>query len=439
MSRLAEMLRRARRCGHEEGGAVIIIVAGCLTLFLALGAYTIDLGSQRQARQQAQSAADAASLAGAQVIPSGAAAVTSTSQQVATGNFPGADTASVSMPDDSHVKVIVNAPSQRTLGSLFGSANPRVSASAVAARTVSVCSTDCYAIFAMDSSCSTTNPPIQISGGNLTITGGILSNGSVSASGGASNTYAGTAQYGPGMGCSWPQGGGHYNSTPTRETALTTTWPIDYRVDFPACGTGTGTVCTGPCDNGASTCTSADKVPSFCTWASTSTPLSLTPTSGNIYCDVGTGVPADPSTWNGALAVGSVSAEVKATYVAGTVSFNGANANSTFTACGYSATQGYTTQGSTGCGANVPVPSTANYPLVYAVGTGSAITAGGGNANYNGDLFAPNGTITYSGGGATTSFLEGFDVVFQGGGLKGDGPSDTGSGAANADTESLVQ
>ena len=200
---------------------------------------------------------------------------------------------------------------------------------------------------------------------------------------------------------------------------------MNYAIDFPAC---TGTACTGP-----------DSTPSFCTQASlaasetlTSYTSSLMTVSGNIYCDVGTGtgvVAGTPTTWNGAITVDGGPNEDS--FVGGSVTLGGGD---TLTACGY-ATAGYAVSG---CSAAVPVPTTTNYPLIYAVGTGTSITNGGGGGTFTGDMFAPSGTINM-GGGDSTFFLEGKDVTIPGGGYTGDGPSDSGSGGGSSGSESLLQ
>ncbi len=54
-----------------------------------------------------------------------------------------------------------------------------------------------------------------------------------------------------------------------------------------------------------------------------------------------------------------------------------------------------------------------------------------------GDMFAPNGAIDMGGGSSTDSFLEGYDVTVPGGGFTGDGPSSAGS--VSSFTTSLIQ
>src|SRR6266508_179158 len=54
---------------RDEQGQVAIIVALTLTLMLAFGALVVDVGLNWAVRGQAQSAADAAALAGAALLP----------------------------------------------------------------------------------------------------------------------------------------------------------------------------------------------------------------------------------------------------------------------------------------------------------------------------------------------------------------------------------
>lgn len=100
--------------------------------------------------------------------------------------------------------------------------------------------------------------------------------------------------------------------------------------------------------------------------------------------------------------------------------------------CGYAAA-GYT---ASGCSPSVPTPSTTNYPAIYAIGGGIDASSGGGT--FTGDLYAPMGTITI-GGGDSTAFLEGYDVNWSSGGIRGDGPDVSGSGSSSSSGASLTQ
>ena len=117
----------------------MVIVAGLLVIFVSLTAYTIDNGSGRQSEQQAQSAADSAALAAAQVIPPGntslsVATVSQMATTLANANDPGADV-SVTMPSTTSARVTVSGDSPNGFAQDLGNHNSRVSASAVASST----------------------------------------------------------------------------------------------------------------------------------------------------------------------------------------------------------------------------------------------------------------------------------------------------------------
>src|SRR5947207_2246480 len=63
-----------RRAGSEQGAAIIIVAFSCL-LLLGISAFAIDVGYMLQAHRDLQATADAAALAGAQLLPDTAAAI----------------------------------------------------------------------------------------------------------------------------------------------------------------------------------------------------------------------------------------------------------------------------------------------------------------------------------------------------------------------------
>jgi Flp pilus assembly protein TadG len=411
----------AKRMRREESGVVLVLAVVSMVFILGFAAIAIDVGSWYQTQRQAQAAADAGALAAAVVSSSQA----STTAQTWVGkNMSGASTA-VSFPASNQVKVTVTTTASIFFGRIFGIGPPTVSASAIAQKSAGQqsCSSPgntCYAVFAMDSSC--TGTPLTFGGGTH-ITGAVWSNGSLNVGGGGSSF--GATSYGNGIGCSvspsnYQQLSNTFTSGPTQQSTQTS-WPLDYSLDFPACTPGT---CTGP-----------RGTPAWCTQASTASSWSLQTynpvnlTSGGIYCGVGSGTASTPTTWNGAMTVSG--GPVTASFVAGTVTLGG---GATITACGY-ATAGFT---SSTCTEQAPV--TTNYPIVYAVGTGTSINNSGGGGHFTGDMFAPNGTI-YIGGGVSTFFLEGWDVYIPGGGFTGDGPTYSGgggSGGSSSTAASLV-
>jgi Flp pilus assembly protein TadG len=420
------LLRRARGRCRDERGSVLVITAVAMVAMLGMAAFTIDVGSWYQVKRHVQEAADAAALAGAQDLPASEATATADATAYVTKNLPGV-TPTITFPTSTEIKVVVSTTAPSFFGKVFGVTSANVSATSVASETstqttCSATGTDCYAMFAMNTSC--TGDPITLGGGSHVI-GGVWSDGSINVGGGGSSlgptTYSNAAQCSISP-SSWASNSNTFTSGPTAAAPLTA-WPINYALDFPACS---GT-CTGP-----------GGTPSFCTSSSTATSEYLktyTPSnlsSDNIYCDVGTGTASTPTTWNGAIEVAG--GPVTDTFVGGTVTIDG---GTTLTACGWTLS-GYQ---ASSCGTSIPAPVTANYPLVYAVGSGTSVNDSSGGNTFYGDLFGPNGTIDI-GGGSWTTFAEGNQINASGGGftVTGDGPLTTGGtlGAGTA-AESLTQ
>ncbi len=72
---------RARRAHDDERGIVLVMTVITLTVLMAMAALVIDLGNARQQRRQAQVGADAAALAGADLIETLGAGFTGTPAQ----------------------------------------------------------------------------------------------------------------------------------------------------------------------------------------------------------------------------------------------------------------------------------------------------------------------------------------------------------------------
>ncbi|MGH2926952.1 MAG: hypothetical protein ACRDL8_01975, partial [Solirubrobacteraceae bacterium] len=394
-------------------------------------------------------------LAAAQdMAGSASATATSDGTTIAQTNYPGA-TVTVSEPTTNEAKVIVNASTPSFFGRALGLTSAKVSASAVAGVTQAstTCSSpgsSCLAIFAMDSNCSDNGINFTGGGGN-NINGGIWSNGTLGLNDGGGDTI-GPSYYGNGPGCKMTETGGgdqingtyEHNATndPPGSAAEppTTTWPIDYSKDFPACGGAGELSCSGPCDVSASPCPAANRTPSFCTKATNAASETLvswnpgTLKSGNVYCDIGSGTASDPTTWTGAITADqSGRTPIKSTYVAGSFSVGG---GSELEACGYS-TSGYL---ASGCNSSIPAPLTNNYPIVYAVGNSHPFDFPGGGGSLTGDVFCPNGSITWNAGGTTiVGLLEAQDVIWEGGGMTGDGPPVSTIGSSSVGTVALLQ
>jgi Flp pilus assembly protein TadG len=455
---LARPARRLRGHAGDEHGAVLVIVAGCMVLFLSLGAYTIDLGSGRQAEAKAQSAADAAALAVSDAASSGTtstAALTTVAQTMLGANDDAGQTVqAVTKVSPGVYQVIVSGNSSGTLASAIGKTSPRVSAAAIAAASTTVttstttsssCSSagsGCLAVFAGQTGCS--GDAVTLGGGS--ITGGVWSDGSLYIGGGGSTfaalTYANGCSVTPAGGIQASQnyqGNTFKDGLPQAEAPLTT-WPIDYATDFPSCS---GSGCTGPCadannygvTSADSNCATSRHTPSFCTQASNNAswtidayyPYSLV--SDEIYCAVGSGTPNTPSTWNGALLVNGSGTVDDSTYVAGSITVGG---GSSLTACGYN----LPTYNASNCAGTVPAPSTPDYPLFYAI-SGTINASSGGNG-MTGDWFAPAGSISVGGGTSFVGFLEAQTVNLSSGGIQGDGPADSGTQVGSTTTSTVT-
>jgi trimeric autotransporter adhesin len=418
---LSAFARPLRRMRHEDG-AVIVIVAVLLTCFMGAGALAIDLGSARQSQTQAQSAADAAALAVSDAASSGTTSIAtlqSVGQQMADANDPG-QTVQVTLASPGAYRVSVTGDSHGPLAAGIVSKDPRVAASAIAAveQTVStgvstslssttftstvtatatststtvsstwapcaaLASSGCLAIYAADPSCGVDG--YTSNSGSNQVNGGIITDGS-GHSGGGSNAFNGPVYYA--TGCSWTTTGGSdaYNDGAATARAQATGWPIDYSKDFPSCS---GT-CTGP-----------GGTPKFCTVSSTSTSWTVSPSARNIYCAVGSGTASNPSTWNGAITLGNGASDVS--FVGGSVTTQGGGI--TLSPCGSTGPLSAYSAGS--CASGVPAPATASYPLFSMNGAGTAINMGGGACSFNGDSFAPNGTIALSAGSNVAYFME---------------------------------
>ncbi len=422
-----KLVKKLKSRSLDQRGAVLVIVAICLPIFLGMAALAIDVGSFYQAERQAQAAADAGALAGAADLPGTFSTAQSDATSYVSKNFPAA-TAVVTQPTGTtnEVQVTVSASTPSFFGHIFGVTSANVSASAVAAETAAFtpCSTPgngCYAIFASDSNCGTTGSPnygVTFNGSGDTITGGVHSNGSIDLIGG-SQTLGPTTNGPTASNCTTKQGGGgdSFTSGPTPEAPIPS-WPDDYTQILTACGGSGQVACTGP-----------GGTPSYCTHAAANYTFSnggTTDITNNVYCAYGTGTPSDPSTWNGLIyfqsgSLGTSSSPLYGTWIGGTIEVGHTS---------YLATQ----------------TTTPSYPVFYAAGSGNCSSASSGGvcmtasgSGVSGGIFAPNGTIEFNGNGSTANFLESKDVTLVGGGFTGDGPLDSGGGGSSPGTEALIQ
>jgi Flp pilus assembly protein TadG len=174
----------------------MIITAVAMVAMIGMAAFVVDIGSWDQVERQAQTAADAAALAGAHDLPGSQATATTDAKAYVTRNLPGAGTPSVTFPTSTEIKVVVSITTPSFFGKIFGVNSANVGATSVASESpgVSGCTTagaNCYAIFAMDQSC--TGNPVTL-GGGTTVTGAIWSNGSLNI--GTGHSTLGATSYG---------------------------------------------------------------------------------------------------------------------------------------------------------------------------------------------------------------------------------------------------
>lgn len=209
-------------------------MALCLVVFLGMAALAIDLGSLDQARAQAQSAADAGALAASQDLPSSTGAAAADATTYALKNYPTATVTTATNYGGSanQIQVKVSATRATWFASIFGISSANVSATAVAG---GYGKSQQAAIFAYSdggttASCSS-DTGISIPMNNAQITGGIQSNGDLTATGKGTTTLA-SGVYGTASGCSC-------NCTASFTTApfqsAPTSYPLDYRTNPPTC------------------------------------------------------------------------------------------------------------------------------------------------------------------------------------------------------------
>ena len=172
----------------EERGAILVMSAIMLVAIVGFAALAIDVGSYYQDQRQAQGAADAAALLGADEVASGTpppASATTTSTRWS--NDRRRDPRS-RVNGNTVTVIVANRPELlRTHLQPAGDPTverapwPRSGAVSTACMTAGV---NCWSIWAMDTSCS---GGVQFSGGGYTVTGGIHSNGGLNTGGGGSH------------------------------------------------------------------------------------------------------------------------------------------------------------------------------------------------------------------------------------------------------------
>jgi Flp pilus assembly protein TadG len=217
----------------DESGVVLVLTALMMVAVLGMAAMAVDTGSFFQAQRKAQAAADAGALAAAGSIAAGTS--TTAGQSYATNNDPGA-TASVHSAGANAIKVTVNTTTPTYFGHVLGLNQANISATAVA--TADTTGGDSAAIWAADTVCGDTG--LSLGTSDLTVIGGVHSNGPLSTSGHDSHYSSGV--YGGPNSCSYSDSTG---GQVTFDSARTPTfnsgdpaWPENYAYAFPVSGGG---------------------------------------------------------------------------------------------------------------------------------------------------------------------------------------------------------
>lgn len=420
-----------QRSAQGERGQALIITVGAMFALLAFAAIAIDASNWYRARHSAQVAADSAALAAANCLANASTgeACTSTTdtadaQQMATTyardnglTIPAGDVTVSS--SDVTVNSPVSAPSLFAGIAKLASAtvNPVVAvATFTEGSTVCTAAAEaagaCYAIYAANQTCGSNNGFVSNSTSE-TITGGVHSQGSMNISNGSFKfnspiTYSsGNCPYMAQRNATML---GTYRPLPGGNQAASY-WPMDYSTVFTSCS---GASCTGP--NGT---------PSYCGAAAANYTFDWSSHPTGIYCAYGTGTPGDPATWNGKIAfsngpnIGSSSNYVGLTLIAGSISVSAGNV---FIKAA---------PGADGC-------------VLYALETdsqagGTAIWVGNGNYGWDGEFFAPNGTVSVNSSSSTGTFIEARNVDLVNFSFTGDGPIDPASGVLTHGSDRLIR
>lgn len=126
-------MRLKRRLANESGQALIFTVLFMLVL-LGAAALTIDVGAWYRQSRQAQAAADAAALAGAEVLPTDPSQAVTQAQQYAAANGGGHVSASVStgLETNDTITVQVQQPAPGFFAQVLGIGPVTVTATAAA-------------------------------------------------------------------------------------------------------------------------------------------------------------------------------------------------------------------------------------------------------------------------------------------------------------------
>ncbi len=216
-----------RRLHGGESGQAVVLVAVSLVALLGFAGIVIDVGQWYIARQQAQTAADLAALAGAADLPGSPSSAAAAATAHVNDNVQGA-TSTVTTPyggDASSLEVKVHVDAPTFFVKLLGIGTVSIDARAVARRAGSTVPS---AVFAYSSSCGSGSGVI-VNANNMQIDGGVHSNGGFSVNG--NNLDIGDGSYGGPNGCKATVNGNNNSfggsSQPTADPQLEP-WPASF-------------------------------------------------------------------------------------------------------------------------------------------------------------------------------------------------------------------
>jgi Putative Flp pilus-assembly TadE/G-like len=373
---------------REEGGQVLVVAALLLFALIGAAALAVDIGSLYDSKANLQEIADAASFAGAGKLTAASPADSGTCSPMpnqalhpagyaacstATQNLTGSNLASsaqinwttdyLSIPTQMRVKITANSPS--LFAGVFHILSSPVTVYSAANITPGSAGAP-LALFADDTNCS---GGLQFLKNNDTVTGAVISNGTLAIDGNESPLITGSASYGGPNHCSGPSAS-QVSGPITRDPAVQ-----PYPETFGLPTTVVATCCTV---TQTPICTPGPNV-----HISGSTGATIDNTSSGIYCSTGT-LTVSPST------------TATVTLIAPTVTFPGnpGNGSSADTLTAY-----YTD------------PSNGQQLLWYQNGTSPVDFPANGN-NLTGVMFAPNATVTFDKNNTGSGVIEAVDITF---------------------------
>lgn len=183
------MLRSSRLPWTSRAGTVAAMVALVLPIIIGVSALSLDAGMMYMQKQQAQTAAEAAALAGAYAIYNGSnfSAAQTAAANAGTQHNITVTTANVTQPQTGYIAVTATSTRPRTFSALWGKGNMSAQASATARATSASSSPySTSSIIVLD---KTAANALYITGSaSLTSTGGgiqVNSNAAVTSSSGA--------------------------------------------------------------------------------------------------------------------------------------------------------------------------------------------------------------------------------------------------------------